>query len=156
MTDKKLDIFDLLKNISTKNVEHFSSLSDEEVKAFVPFVVARWLSGTSDPFQIVSLNEYVNPVAFDLGTKHKRLMYDLMTICSPGKSRKYSWSKLPGKRSSSCPVSIEAIQQYYGYNSGDAAEALQLLNCATVTEIAQDLGFQVDQIKKIKKELTDN
>ena len=70
MSDKRLDIFGLLRNIDKQNVQYFRSLTTEERKAFAPVVIMQWMfclkEPSSNPLQQVLLNELVNPYIFTL------------------------------------------------------------------------------------------
>ena len=156
MTGKtyKLDIFNVLNKISTKDRNFYSSLSDEEQKSIAPFVIMRWLSGTRDIRQIVFLNELVNPFVFEM-SHHKSLIMDLLTISSSGKSQRYSWNKTHTRKSSKTPVSASVLREYYGYSSIQAEEALPLLTLLDVISLAEQLGRQSEDITVIKKELKD-
>lgn len=154
MTERKLDIFRVLKQADLKNVEFFEKLTDEERKAFQPFLVTRWLSGTYSARQVFFLNELVNPLAFSL-MNHKQLLWQLMTVCTSGKPQRYIWNKLPSKTHVSRPISTKAIADYYGYSIRDAVEALVCLNGNDVLAIAEELGLQTEDTAKIRKEYKD-
>lgn len=155
MSDKKkhkLNIFQVLSKLSTKDRKYYHSLSEDEQKALAPLVVMRWLSGTRDPRQILFLNELVNPFVFSLAS-HKELLVDLMMVSSSGHTQRYVWNKATSKKTSGAPKSVEVIRDYFGYNLVDASEALPLLSDEDVLQFAEELGRQLDTIKAIKKEL---
>lgn len=148
----KLDIFKLLNNISNKKYEYYKQLSEDEVKAFQPLVVMRWLTGTKDPAQVYFINELVNPLVFNLD-KHKHLLYNMMAISSTGGTSRYQWKKAKSKKSTKSPTVTKVVQDYYNYSSSDAADVLPLLSDEDILSFAQELGRQPDDIKLIKKEL---
>lgn len=148
----KLDIFKVLNAANSKNQKFYQGLTEEERKAFIPSVTTRWMSGTSNAGQVMLINEFLNPYVFSL-YKHPQLLWQLMTICNIGKSQKYTWNKLPGKKISSKPNAQRAIMQYYGYSSNEAATVLQLMDREDILAIAADLGYQSEEISKIKKEV---
>jgi len=154
MTQKKhkLDIFQVLGQISKRNRNFYSSLSEEEQKALMPLVVMRWMSGTSDARQLFFLNELVNPLVFSL-YDHKELLVHLMSICGPGKTKRYFWNKAKSKKKTSTPTCVNVIRDYFGYNTLDAIEALPLLSDIDVLTYATHLGRQKEDVAKIKKEL---
>ena len=154
MTDRKLDIFRVLKQADLKNVDFFEKLTDEEKKAFQPFLVARWLSGTYNARQVFFLNEFVNMLVFSLAN-HKQLLWQLMTICTSGKPQRYVWNKLPSKTTTSRPVSAQVVAKHFGYSIQDAVEAMQCLTGNDVLDIADRLGIQSDDLAKIRKEYKD-
>lgn len=148
----KLDIFKTLSHISTKDRNFYSDLTEEERKAFQPRVVMRWLSGTNDARQLYFLNELVNPFVFSL-YKHPQLLYNLMTICTSGRSQRYFWNKSLSKKTSTTPEVIKVIKDYLHYSTLHAIESLPLLSNETILEYAEQLGRQKEDISKIKREL---
>lgn len=152
MTEKKLDIFRVLNAANDKNREFYNELTEEEVKAFQPFLVMRWMSGTQNGRQIMFINEFINPYAFPL-THHKQLLWDLLVVCNNGKKTRYTWNKLPAKKDPSRPTATKAVMQYYDYSSRDAVEALRILTRDDVLEIAEELGWQQEELAKIKREI---
>lgn len=153
MATRKLDIFDVIKNVDAKNVNFYSELSDEEKKAFVPFLVSRWLSGTSNARQVYFLNEIVNPFLFvsHIQRDHKELLWKLFTITGTGKPYKRSWIKLP-KKDIAKPVSTKLVAQRYNYSLRDAADAMKCLTGNDILDIADDLGIQKEIISEVRKE----
>lgn len=150
--NKKLDIFQTLNSINRKDKEYFHNLTEEERKAFPPYVIMRWLTGTSSGNQILFVNELVNPFVFSL-QDHKELLYDLMTICAIGRQQRYNWIKGPSKKTGSTPNVLKTIGEYYGYSHKKAREVLPLLTTDDILQYAEQLGYQKDEITKIKKEL---
>lgn len=151
-TERKLDIFRVLGQADSKHAEFYEKLTDEERKELQPFLVSRWLTGTSDPLQIVLINEFVNPYAFSL-TKHKQLLWQLITVANSGRKQRYQWLKLPSKRESGKPNALRVVKEYYTYSTKDAIDALDILTRDQVLEMAEDLGWQPDDIAKVKREL---
>ena len=148
----KLDIFRVLSRVDAKDTKFYDGLSDEEQKAFQPLVVMKWLSGTSDARQVYFLNEFLNPFIFSI-PNHKQLLYQLMTICNSGKSRRYKWNKAKPKQSSKMPETIKVIQDTFRYSAKHSEDALPMLTNDDILEYAGHLGRQKDEISKIKKEL---
>lgn len=154
----KLELWPLLRNISTKNVGYFDSLSEESVKEFQPFSLQRWLTGCPDGSmntarQLYFLNELLNPYVFHLGNKHKKLMYQLMTLCTSGKDCRYKYIKANIGRTSELPKTVSVIQEVFGYNYRDANDAIPLLTDEVIIQMAEQLGRQDGEIKELKKEL---
>jgi hypothetical protein len=149
---RKLDIFALLNGLSKKDIKAYTSLSEDEKKEVMPLVVMRWMSGTSDARQVYFLNELVNPFIFPF-YKHKELLVALLSICGPGQSRRYNWNKSLSKKKGSSPVASAVVKEYFGYNTVDANDAIALLSTDDIMDYAQQLGYQSDEITKLKKEL---
>lgn len=150
--ERKLDIFRVLDAVNAKDITFFEKLTEEEAKAFVPFVVTRWMSGTSSAGQVYLITEFLNPYAFSLGN-HKQLLWYLMTICNVGKKQRYVWNPLPGKKNTSKPTATRVIKEYYNYSTTDAVEVLPMLSREDLLSMAEELGWQPDEISKLKKEV---
>lgn len=148
MVDKhKLDIFDVLKRITSKNVK----FSTEELKVFAPVVITRWLSGTNSERQIYILNMYANRYCFSL-SNHKELLINLMSVSTAGRFTKYKWIKRSTK-SKNIKMVHAVVAEYYRYPLRHAKNMSNMLDDATILSHADDLGYQPDQIKVLKKEL---
>lgn len=154
MTEKKynLDIFKVLDKLSQKDVKYFEELSEEDLKSLHPLVLMRWMSGTTEARQVYFLNELVNTMVFPM-SKHKGLLLKLLTICGPGKSRRYSWNKAKGKLTSNTPKCLELVKAHYGLNSARGIDALKVLPNEAIQAIAEHRGLQVDEVREINKEL---
>lgn len=154
MVEKKynLDIFKVLDKLSQKDAKYFDELSDEDLKSLHPLVLMRWMSGTTEARQVYFLNELVNTMVFPLA-KHKQLLLKLLTICGPGKSRRYNWNKAKGKLTSSTPKCLELVKAQYGLNSARGLDALKVLSNEAIQAIAEHRGLQVDEVREINKEL---
>lgn len=150
--ERALNLFDALGKISTKQRKYYETLSEEERKEFLPVVLMRWLSGTSDARQIYFINEIVNPFVYSLH-KHKELLAALMSVSTSGVSQRYSWLKANSKKSTNTPVIVELIKEYYRYTTSQAIDVLPLLEEADILGYASELGRQPDEIAKIKKEM---
>jgi hypothetical protein len=147
----KLDLFKVLANIDLKKHNFFSTLTDEEKKSVSPYVLMRWLSGTTSARQIYFLNEFVNPYAFTL-QKEKDLLLKLMMICTSGKKQRYQWIKLPKKQKTQSKL-VALVKEYFGYNQKHATEALPLLSNDDLLSYATQLGYQPKEITELNKEL---
>lgn len=150
--ERKLDIFKVLNAANARKHEFYAQLTDEEKKGFAPSVVARWMTGTSDARQVFFINEFLNPYLFSL-YKHPQLLWQLMTVCNSGKNQRYVWNKLPSKKEVGKSNAIRLICEYFKYSVSDAADALQILTKDQVLDIAAHMGWQPDDITKLKREL---
>ncbi len=150
--ERNLDLFALLNGLSRNDYDYYQSLSDDEKKEVLPLIVMRWMSGTSDVRQVYFLNELVNQFVFPF-YKHKDLLVRLLSICGSGRNTRYQWLKSQSKRKTSSPMVIGVIKEYFGYNTIDAIDALQLLSSDDILDYASQLGRQPDEVSKIKKEL---
>lgn len=148
MATFKLDIFELLGRLDSDSADIFSTLDDEQKKAFAPLVVARWMSGTSDEYQIIKLNEFVNPYVFSLGD-HKHLLMRLLQSASTNRKKHYRWIPLKGSKKDSKRVKV--ISDYFQISSREAKN--YNVPPYEIVSYAEDLGWQKSEISDLKKEL---
>jgi len=152
MAEPKLDIFRVLNAANAKDSKFYNELAADEQKAFQPLIVARWMSGTSNAGQIYFLNEFVNPYTFSL-YKHPELLWKLTTVASAGKKQRYLWNKAPNKRETGRPNAVRCVAEYFGYSSSHAADAMNILTRTQIIEMAELMGWQQEEIAKIRREL---
>jgi hypothetical protein len=151
--ERSLDIFTLLDQIDRKNFDIWESLTEEQRKDFSPLVVMRWMSGSSSIRQTVFLNEIVNPVVFSLGD-HKEFLMKLLTVCSSGEKKRYSWKnyKLSGSKNSK--HAVELISSYYNLSLKEAEDSLKLFSPEEILELGELHGLQKDELRNLKKEVS--
>jgi hypothetical protein len=145
----KYDLFTVLGKLYTKNSEFFDQYDEETQKAIQPFLLQRWLASYNNGRQIVYLNELVNPFTFAL-YKHKKLLVQLLTVCTDGTIHKSSYLAAPKKTSAT--ESISVLQQMYGFSVKQANESLKCLTEQQILDYAEQLGYQKEQLAKIRKE----
>lgn len=142
------DLFAGLDRLTAGDMTWYDRLPDDGKKAAAPFVIMRWLAGTSDPAQIVRLNTFVNPYAFSLG-QEKGLLFKLLAAATTHRPKRYYWLKAPGATSNR--LSLEVVKQYYGWSTREAA--LQPFDPEDLVTMAEELGWDADQLKKLKAEV---
>ena len=151
MADRdSFDLFALLGQLNKRNLQAYDQLTDEGKKAAHPLVIMRWLSGTSDPAQIIRINEFANKYVFSLGTE-KPLLFKLLAASCTGRSSRSQWIKGPG--SGSTKLTVEAIKARYNCSSREAEMYLGSLDASDVLQCAEDAGWDKDQLKKLQTEL---
>jgi hypothetical protein len=148
-----LDIFKLLNDIDNpKSGDLYTTMSDDERKGFAPLVVMRWMSGTSDERQIILLNEFVNPYVFSLG-KHPHLLMQLLQTASSKTSKRYVWLGIKSKKK--LVEAYRVIQEYFELSTREA-KTYSLPPVEELIKMAEELGWQKDEIAKLQKELKEN
>lgn len=153
MTKNNFDIFDILNKLDLKDKEYFNNLTNEEIKKLQSFVVMKWMGGSFDKLKTIMVNEYVNTIIFDLN-KHPRLVIDLLLICGQGRKLKHKFYKLSNK-TNKYPISIKIIKEYFSYNESEAKDSIQFLTNGDIIDCATQLGYQIEQLKQLNKELKD-
>jgi hypothetical protein len=144
------DLFHFLGQLNKRNLQAYDKLTPEGQKAAHPFVIMRWLAGTSDEAQIIRLNEFVNKHVFGLG-KEKELLFKLLAAACTGKTSRTKWLKGPGSQSKQ--LALEAIKQWYGCSTREANMYLPRLTSPMILEFGEELGWDKDDMKKLQVEL---
>lgn len=152
MKKRALDIFKLLEDLNSSKEDIWNSLTEEEQRGFAPLVVQRWMSGTGDKRQIMLLNEFANPCIFTLG-RHPQLLMRLLHACSSKTPKRYGWLATKSKKKN--VESIKVLCEYFGMSEREAAMCRPFPSNNELVEMASELGWQADDIKKLKKEAKD-
>ena len=146
----KLDIFGLLGSLNNpKFKDIYAGLSDDEKKGFAPLVVMRWMTGTSDEQQIMSVNEFVKPTVFTLG-KHPHLLMLLLQVCNTKTNKRYQWLGIKSKKKN--VEAMRVVSEYYEMSSREVKLLSPFPNEEEIYQMAEELGFQKDELTKLKKE----
>lgn len=153
MDGNNFDLFTGLAQISKKNYNWYSSLSEAGKKSASPFVMARWMTGTSDAAQLVRINTFVNPYMFQLG-QEKDLLFKLLSAAATGRNVRYNWIKSPGAKSG-VKLKIEAIKEYYDVSTREANMYLKNISEDDILSMVDELGWEKADITALKKEFSD-
>jgi len=151
--ERALDVFQLLSQIDGKDYGIWDRLTEEQRKELSPLVVMRWMAGMSDPVQLIFLNEIVNTSVFQLGDAHKEFLLKLLTVCSNGKSKRYSWVQYKVAGGKKSKRSVELIAEHYRLSIKEAEDSRPLFSADEILELAELQGLQKDEISELKKEL---
>jgi hypothetical protein len=144
----ELDLFGFLGVLSKRDLRAYEKLSPEAKKQAAPFVLMRWMTGTSDPAQIVRINTFVNPYIFSLGAE-KGLLLSLLAAAATGNTARYYWQKGPGSKSEK--LRLEVIRSFYDMSTREAADLN--IDSGDIMAMAEELGWDDDQLKKLKAEV---
>lgn len=149
----KLDIFALFDKLnSSKSGNIYASLTDDEKKGFSPLIIMRWLSGTSDERQIILLNEFVNKNVFPLA-KHPELLMRLLHAASSKTGKRYQWMGVKSNKKNS--ETIRAVADFLDMSAREARLLDPFPPDDEVLKMAECLGWQKDELAKLKKEFKD-
>jgi len=154
MADFKMDIFGLVTKINNPSSgDVYASLSDLEKKGFFPLVVMRWLSGTNNEAQILALNDFANKAIFPLG-KHPHLLMLLLQACSPGTGGRPTWLGIKGG-SKKTQLRNQVLMEFFDISINEVRAMTVFPTDAEIIGMAEEIGFQDDEMKKLKKEIKD-
>jgi hypothetical protein len=152
-TERKFDIFAVLDKLSRKQRSFIDDLTQDDLKAIPAVVVMRWMSGSNSKQQTYIINEIANPLVFSL-YRHPRLLLQLLMVCAVPGAGRCSWIKQQ-KAPSSRPISVKVVMRYFDYSERRARECMALIPPMDIISMAEDLGYQPDDIKKIHLEHKD-
>jgi hypothetical protein len=142
------DLWAFLSTLSKRDLQAYEKLTAEAQRGVAPFVLMRWMTGTSDAAQIMRLNTFVNPYAFSLGGE-KALLCKLLAAAATGKNGRYSWLKGPGSKGEK--LRMEVIKEYYSVSAREASD--YKISSDDIMLMSEELGWDDEKTKKLKKEL---
>lgn len=146
----KPTIFQILSYINNGS-SYFDELSDADLKDLHPYVLTRWLAGSNDPSMVLYVNEVCNAANNGL-SKHKRLLLRLLQT-TRGASSRPQWIAPPKRGSKGGSLSIQVVQESLGCSKREASLHLATLSSDIIVAEAERLGWQKEELKKLKQEL---
>ena len=150
MASFKLDIFKLLSKIDSSKKDIYLELTDEEKKCFFTLVVMRWNSGTNDEQQIQLINTFVNPYVFNLAN-HPHLLMQLLQVSSTKERKKYQWLAI--KSNDKSVLTNKVIKEHFDISDRELKLMAVKPTPSEILLMAEELGWQKEEISKLKKEL---
>jgi len=153
----KLDIKDVLLALDKKDRGFYDRLSDEEKKAFSPYMMIRWgcsVQGISDlqEYYLIRTNENYNKNFFDVSSSvHPKLHWLTATTISPGMGKQYHpWLSAPKKQAKSKLESF-FISHYPTMKLDEIRLLIQTNTPDDIKAFLKDLGKDDKEIKEIMK-----
>lgn len=148
MTKKyTLDIFAVMKAAGNKDWGFWNRLSDEEKSQLSPLIIMRWMSGSLND-QTVCMNNTINKYVWKLQNDPELLWKLLVAGAITGRG---NW--LSQKTSKKTTLTSKLLSEKFGWSDRE----IKLNRKPTYEEAlsyAEELGWQKDEIQKLKKELT--
>ena len=149
---EKLDIFECFRKLNSLDFDFWDKLTPEERKQISPYVFTMWMQNSPNDGQVLYLNEFVNPYLFTTLKGHDDISFILLALSSRGKSNRYSWVKRPTSKSSKSDAVKEILGQYFEEADRNLSYYIDHMDVDDFTKICEKMGFQDDEIKKLKKE----
>lgn len=147
----KFDLFASLGQLSKRDLQWYEKQDEDTKKAVAPFIMMRWMAGTNDLAQIMRINTFVNPYAFSLG-QEKPLLCKLLASAATGKTNRYTWLKGPSAKSDK--LKLQVVKQYFNCSLREAET--YKVDDESVVAMAEELGWDEDELKKLKSEVLKN
>ncbi len=149
--EKALDLWWALGQLDQKNHNLWDQLNEDQRKEVSPYMMLRWLGGCSDPEQIVKLGTIGTSCIFELG-QHKELLLKVLTACTSGDSKRYKWVAYKGETKKTSKA-LQLVAQATGQPLRHAVDTLKLFTPDELMTLAEEQGWQKDELAELKKEL---
>lgn len=154
MTTKKqpaIPLKDIMAALDKKDRGFYSRLTDEQKKAFVPWMMMRYASsvqGRNAAHYLFMINELVNKNFSDV-SKHPELQWLLMTAAGSGKVEFHPYIKPPNSKKKKDKVRDFVSSIYPLLKSSEIDMLLEINTKEDFTTLAQAHGYDDKSIKDI-------
>ena len=143
----KFDLFGTLKLINTSTLGVYETIPDEDKSKASPFLIMKYLSGVSDRRQVVMLAQYVNPIIFTC--QDKGFLFDVMAASTSGRQTNVKW---PGVMKTAASKYDAVVARFFDCSIREAKTMTEFYTKEEIIQMAEDLGMDDDEIKKLKKD----
>lgn len=152
MAKNNIPLKEMLHAIDTNDFDFYSKLSDEDKKAFSPWLAMRYASsanGSAAYHYLLMVNDIVN-AQFSSLKNHPELQWKLLAVCGMGKDAFHPWIPPGGKRKADKVQKF--LQDAYPTLSRDEIELWIAINTKDdIRQLAMDRGFDDKEIKELLK-----
>ena len=152
MATAKLDIKRELGAVDTKNYDFYENLTDEEKKAFSPYILMRYTANVQGDRDIQEwfvemTNEMVNKNHWDLSKDHKALLWKLFATCGVGKSFYHPYLAA-GKKEKANKIEKLLAELYPAMKMSDIKLMVSMMDKKDKEELFDKMGFDKKQRKE--------
>lgn len=148
----KLDIKRVLSAIDRKDHNFYKQLTDEEQKAFNPFIVMNYISNTSgdrdtQEWFVEKTHESVNKHYWQLSKNHKGLLWNLYATVGVGVSCSHQYmASAPIEKQNKIETLLAELNPTM--NLGDIKVWAMLMTPTDIQELFNNLGYDAKQRKE--------
>lgn len=147
----KLDIKRELQAVNNKDYDFYSSLTDEEKKAFAPYILMRYVSNPrnrdAQEWCIERTNEFVNKNHWLLSKNHKSLLWKLYAGMGLGMNLDYQYVAA-GKKEKANKIEKLLVELYPAMKMNEIKMLAAMMTDADKQELFDKMGLD----KKSRKE----
>lgn len=147
----KLDIKRELQAVNSKNYDFYDSLTDEEKKAFAPYILMRYVSNPrsqdAQEWCIERTNEFVNKNHWLLSKNHKSLLWKLYAGMGLGLKLDYQYIAA-GKKEKANKIEKLLVELYPAMKMSEIKLLASLMDDNDREELFDKMGLD----KKARKE----
>ena len=152
MATAKLDIQRELRAVDQKNYDFYSNLTDEERKAFSPYILMRYTASVQLPdrdiqeWYVEMTNEMVNKNHWDLSKDHKELLWKLFAAVGAGVNCYHPYLAA-GKKTKANKIEKLLAELHPTYKLEDIKLLAKLMSDKDKTDLFDSMGFDKKQRK---------
>lgn len=148
----KLDIKRELAAVDHRDYNFYSNLSDEERKAFSPYVLMRYTSNVQgdrdlQEWFLETTNENVNKHHWTLSKNHKELLWKLFAATGVGAGMYHPYMAA-GKKEKANKIEKLLAEIYPAMKMSDIKQMALMMNKKDVEELFDKMGFDKKQRKE--------
>ena len=152
MATAKLDIKRELNAVDQKNYEFYDKLSDEERKAFSPYILMRYtasVQGDRDTQEwfLERTNEMVNKNHWDLSKNHKALLWKLFAATGAGVNCYHPYLAA-GKKEKANKIEKLLVELYPAMKMNEIKMLAKMMDKNDIKELFDKMGFDKKQRKE--------
>jgi hypothetical protein len=152
MATAKLDIKRELKAVDTRDYDFYNNLTDEEKKAFSPYILMRYTANVQgDPalqeWFLEMTNEYVNKNHWELSKNHKPLLWKLFAGTGVGQSMYHPYLAA-GKKAKANKIEKLLAEIYPAWKLDDIKILASMMDKKDIDELFDKMGFDKKQRKE--------
>ena len=152
MATAKLDIKRELNAVDQKNYEFYDKLTDEERKAFSPYILMRYtasVQGDRDTQEwfLERTNEMVNKNHWDLSKNHKALLWNLFAATGAGVNCYHPYLAA-GKKEKANKIEKLLVELYPAMKMNEIKMLAKMMDKNDIKELFDKMGFDKKQRKE--------
>lgn len=152
MATAKLDIKRELKAVDTRDYGFYDNLTDEEKKAFSPYILMRYTSNIQgdaslQEWFLETTNEYVNKHHWTLSKNHKPLLWKLFAGTGVGQGMYHPYLAA-GKKGKANKIEKLLAEIYPSWKLEDIKTLASMMDKKDVDELFDKMGFDKKQRKE--------
>jgi len=155
VAEYKLDIFEALRAMDTRDGGWLGRQPEEARKGFAAPVFLRWASAVQDgpagEATIWLVNERVNIGALDMMGPHPELLFRLAASCGLGTRQRHEWLGMPSRKATSNKAR-ELVERFYPTaNAWEIDMLLRQHTRDTFQQFVNETGCTPDEAKEAMK-----
>lgn len=150
----------VLSSIDRQQLDFYQNLSDEEKKAYSPFVIMRYMSSLANKdsnqmYAILATNDLVN-IGFSDLNKHPELQHKLLCCAGTGGRQYRPWIPVPKGRRGAQNTVIKFFSEIYPHlNDSEIDLLFATVTSRDLSELATAHNIKDKDLEEMQKVLID-